>query len=99
VWHCSVAPRPGKLVSERVLRLFAYHHLSGVGNSEREWIEVTPRAFHLRRQLTITEEAQIGPAVDCRGSEEARCRFEAVKAVLPPEAWAIALDEMKEAPQ
>jgi hypothetical protein len=94
VWHCSVAPLAGKLVTERQLRLLAYSHLRGVGDSSCEWVELSSRAFHLRRRLTAPEQLQTGDVMDLRGTEEGRLRFEALRESLPPPLVRMALEEI-----
>ena len=65
--------------------------LAGVGAPDRgEWEEWTGKAFHIRRRLTSAEEDGVGPAVDIRGTEEARGRVQKVVASCPhvPKEWA-----------
>lgn len=48
-------------------------------------------AFHIRRRLTAREQRDVGPAVDIRGSDEARMRAARVGnmlALAPPEVLA-----------
>lgn len=68
-------------------------HLAGVGDRAHEWHEWTGYAYHVQRRLTVDEQAAIGPAVDCRGTDEWQRRFDAVKGVLPEAALQIALRE------
>lgn len=75
VWHVSVASRPGG--SSRELEALCRAELEGVGNPEREWVEVGGVAFHLRRELTLEESAKVGGAVDCRGTPEWELRLRA----------------------
>jgi hypothetical protein len=61
--------------------------LEGVGDSRLgEWIEQgsTPNVVHLRRRLSVEEQSGVGPAVDVRGTDEARLRYAAVFRYLPP---------------
>ena len=67
--------------------------LSGVGDRSKEWIEITDVAYHVRRRLTIAEEECTGPALDIRGTPEARRRFEAIRHALPPIAIHLAVQE------
>jgi hypothetical protein len=54
------------------LRRFAFGALTGVGDvALGEWDEWTGRAFHLRRRLSVIEQAAVGPAIDIRGTPEA----------------------------
>lgn len=65
--------------------------LDGIGDAARgEWREFGPRAFHLRRRLSMTEERGIGPAIDIRGTREARVRVERLRGQVPElvDAWA-----------
>ncbi len=56
------------------LREIALRALSGVGDEARQWEQARPAAFHLRRRLTAAEEAITGPAIDYRGTAEAKFR-------------------------
>lgn len=47
-----------------------------------EWREPARAAFHLRRRLSETEQAVVGPVADIRGTEEARQRAARVGPVL-----------------
>lgn len=59
------------------------HQLRGVGDPRLgEWREWTGRAFHLRRRLSVREQADVGPVVDIRCSVEARHRADALGALL-----------------
>lgn len=58
-----------------------------------QWEEWTGRAFHLRRRLTAEEQANVGPAVDCRGTPEWGRRFAAVEHLLPPMVRGMAHEE------
>ena len=56
--------------------------LEGVGDEvSGQWEEYTGKAFHIRRRLTVEEQEPIGPAVDVRGTAEARNRINAVSIV------------------
>ena len=39
-----------------------------------EWRERGNRVFHIRRRLSAVEQREVGPAVDIRGTDEARQR-------------------------
>jgi hypothetical protein len=57
----------------------AFGELEGLGDPSRgEWRE-WGGTFHLRRRLSFTEELRVGPALDIRGTPEARERV----AMLP----------------
>lgn len=80
MWHASVAN--GKVND---LKRLAFAALNGVGaNLLGEWEQWTGRAFHLRRRLRPEEEAMVGPALDVRGTTEARLRLQNVRRWLPP---------------
>ena len=56
-----------------------------------EWREVGEKAVHIKRRLSDREQRAIGPAVDIRGSDEARMRAGRVGHLLnlmPPETLA-----------
>ena len=58
-----------------VLERETEHQLAGLGDPRAgEWRERGERAFHIRRRLSDREMILVGPAVDIRGSEEARIR-------------------------
>lgn len=67
----------------------ALRALDGLGDPTLgEWQEWTGAAYHIRRRLTPTEQTQVGPAVDIRGTPEARQRVAAIGPLLgyaPPE--------------
>ena len=70
----------------------AERQLAGVGDpSLGEWREAGQKAFHIKRRMTEREQRLIGPAVDIRGSDEARMRAGRVANWLrlaPPELLA-----------
>jgi hypothetical protein len=76
----------------------ALRQLAGVGDASLgEWHEWSGKAFHVRRRLSEREQRRTGPAVDIRGSDEARMRAARVGHMLrfvPPEVLA---DELGEA--
>lgn len=83
-------------MDSRHLRDAAYELLDGYGDAQAgEWTEDRPRAFHLRRRLTLEEAKNIGPAVDCRRTPEAMKRFSAMKAILPEFYLPIAIEELE----
>jgi hypothetical protein len=58
--------------------------LEGVGSRLfGEYENWTGKAYHVRRRLSVEEEAIIGPAVDVRGTREALCRVEMLLAKSP----------------
>lgn len=58
--------------------------LDGVGDEvSGQWEEYTGKAFHVRRRLTIEEQKPIVPAVDIRGTTEARNRINVIMIVQP----------------
>jgi len=66
------------------MRGIAYRELSGVGDAQLgEWTNASPRAFHLRRRLSLQEESIIGPAVDIRGdTAEVERRLKPVRHIV-----------------
>jgi hypothetical protein len=64
--------------------VLALRMLAGVGDASRgEWWERGGFATHLRRRLSVAEDARVGPVVDVRGTAEAARRFAAMKPYLP----------------
>lgn len=58
--------------------------MDGVGDeASGQWEEYTGKAFHIRRRLTVEEQASIGEAIDIRGTKEAMNRINAVRIVVP----------------
>jgi hypothetical protein len=79
VWHASVGRG-----HERDQCLVAWVTLAGVGDASLgEWSERGDLAFHLRRRLSPTEAATIGPVVDVRATAEGARRFAAMRPWLP----------------
>jgi hypothetical protein len=86
VWHASIAPQ-GVVLAEATLRRFAFAALAGVGDAKLgEYEEYSGRAFHLRRRLSLDEQAMVGEVVDVRGTPEAERRLRPVRHLLP-EGW------------
>jgi hypothetical protein len=53
----------------------ALAELDGLGDPALgEWHEWSGSAYHIRRRMTAAEQDRVGPAVDIRGSDEARAR-------------------------
>lgn len=94
VWHSSAASS-SRRIGQTELHRIALRYLAGVGDKDGgEWHEWTGYAIHVRRRLTVEEQASIGDALDCRGTEEGQRRFDAVKAILPVAALKIAEEEL-----
>lgn len=75
---------PGWPASQNFLREQVIEALTGVGDATRgEWHEWSGRAYHLRRRLSADEQAQVGDAVDVRGTPEETRRLAAARAYLP----------------
>ena len=83
MWHSSVA-RHSPSVTDEALELCARLALEGVGDAGRgEWIEVSPRAVHVRRRISVAEERRVPDVCDIRGTLEVAQRLKAVRHVLP----------------
>jgi hypothetical protein len=83
------------LPNSRELRAMAYEMLEGYGDeSLGEWTEDRTKAFHLRRRLSAEEDKRVGPAIDCRTTDEAQQRYDAIKSVLPPQAFYLVQEEV-----
>ncbi len=79
--------RPHKLE----LRGRALIALAGVGDSRLgEWHEWSGYAYHVRRRLSAEEQLVVGPAVDCRGTDEWQKRYEAMAEFIPKMARRLA---------
>jgi hypothetical protein len=79
VWHASVAWQR-IFLPDSELRRIAFELLDGYGDpAAGQWEEKGASAFHLRRRLTETEAALVGPVVDIRGTPEASQRVWAVR--------------------
>lgn len=62
----------------------AFKALEGVGDASLgEWVERTPKAVHIRRRISESEQMVVGGVRDIRGSEEATSRLETLFAVAP----------------
>jgi len=67
------------------LRRLAMKALEGVGETGLgQWEEEGVKAYHVRRRLSESEAAAIGPAVDLRGTKEGLARFLAIRRYIPP---------------
>jgi hypothetical protein len=96
VWHASAATTLKLQFGDtnRWLEKRAREALLHVGNASMgEWVEHTGRAVHVRRRLTLEEEARVGPAVDLRGSAEAREIYDRTYRRLPSSMWRMAKEE------
>jgi len=93
VWHASVS---GPGLPDRITRRLASKALRGVGDPRHEWHETGHVAYHVRRRLTEREAAHVSPVADLRGTLEARARWAALHAELPPAVWRVALEELGE---
>jgi len=61
--------------------------LAGVGEASLgEWDEYGGFAFHVRRRLSVTEAASVGPVVDVRGTPDGRRRCAAMARYVPAAA-------------
>jgi hypothetical protein len=91
-------PVPGIPWRAPTLEKLARRHLALVGDGSKEFVQTTPKAFHLRRRLKPEEEAVIGPVVDVRGTPEALRRFLLMRDVilLSPMAKRVAALELSE---
>lgn len=73
------------MVRSSALREMAFEMLEGYGDASLgEWIEDRPKALHLRRRLTVDEQARVGDPMDCRGTEEGKRRLLAIENMFPP---------------
>lgn len=79
--------------TKETLAQLATAALEGVGDPGAEWHEWTGRAYHIRRLLTKDEQQEIGPAVDCRGTDEWARRYYPIAYRLPAIAQQIAWEE------
>lgn len=83
MWHASIAPQ-GLVLGESTLRRFAFCALAGVGDAALgEYEEYSGFAFHLRRRLSLVEQAEVGDVVDVRATPEAERRLRPVRHLLP----------------
>lgn len=72
VWHASAAHPDRKVRRKAALRA-----LAGVGNARLgEWHEDSPRAYHVRRRLSLLEQQHVGEVLDLRGTVESRVRLD-----------------------
>ena len=86
MWHASVSEhgRPMWLANPRRLESVARSILSGVGDAALgEWVEVGELAVHLRRRVSASEAADVGPVIDMRGTPGAKGRLFRAEQWLP----------------
>lgn len=80
MWHASVSGR-GDAAARRLKALAV---LAGVGDAGLgEWLSDSPVASHVRRRLSESEAAPIGPVVDVRGTDEGALRVSRMASYLP----------------
>ena len=80
------------------LEQIAYKALRGVGDASRgQWIE-RGGAFHLRRRLNAHEDVCVGGLRDLRQTEDGWARYRTAIDRIPPQARALALEEIQDAP-
>lgn len=96
MWHVSLSPMLGVLGKlgrtkaprnqEERDRLVARarDQLEGVGQGPDD-LEWTEKCLHVRRAISDGEAKIVGPAVDVRGTDEARERWAKVRYFLPKE--------------
>lgn len=82
-------------MSDEVMRDHALKELEGVGDEALgQWEERGDVAYHVRRRLTVEEEATIGAACDIRGTPEAQERVSRAWAWLQPSLRRFASEEV-----
>jgi hypothetical protein len=84
VWHASVSGYSAS--SNRTAALLALLGVGDVlaGQWEENGFEQGGIAYHIRRRLSASEAAQVGPVIDIRGTPEAARRLRLVAHLLPP---------------
>lgn len=88
------------LIADSILSEMAFEMLKGYGDeSAGQWIESRPKAFHLRRRLTLEEQNRTGRECDLRGTEEGEKRFETMKQILPQQLLMMAIEELQSSEQ
>jgi hypothetical protein len=85
VWHASIAHHGRRAIplgGEHLAR--AERALHNIGDPMHEWRRVGISAAHLRRRLSLDEQAATGLVMrDIRGTAEAASRLDAVRRWLP----------------
>jgi hypothetical protein len=81
-------------VSTETLRKLCLESLWAVGDDSHQWEEMPRHVYHIRRRLSAIEQAQVGPAVDYRGTDEGPKRFAAMEIFMNPELRQFALEEL-----
>lgn len=98
MWHASFAPAPGLDLSRGSQFDIALDALKGVGDASLgEWRDVGDKAVHVRRRLSVQEQAVIGAACDLRRSDVGVERLEKALRwlnLLPPAFLAYATAEV-----
>lgn len=88
MWHASIA---SPVLREHELERRARAILDGVGDASLgEWLDVRPRALHMRRRLSTAERAIVGDVLDLRGTPEATARLDEIRRAVPgvlPIGW------------
>jgi len=90
VWHASAASTGKSLIGLPKLEQYALEALQAVGDSNLgQWIERGIIAAHVRRRLSVAEEALVGPVVDIRqNAAEVAARLRAVQQLgIVPMTW------------
>lgn len=85
MWHASISDAPWRDArNPEALFPLAEVALTGVGDAALgEWREIGDIAVHLRRRLTASEAAGIGPVIDVRGTWEHTKRLNRIRRYLP----------------
>ena len=84
MWHASISAPVLDARNPEALFAVAEKVLDGVGAASLgEWREIGGVAMHLRRRLTPSEAAVIGPVVDVRGTWEHHKRLNRIRRYLP----------------
>lgn len=89
MWHVSVAQKTNYPLVRR--DTIAREILEGLGDADLgEWVEEGSLALHVRRRLSEDEARGIGPALDIRGTPDARERVRRLVGQIPVaiERWA-----------
>lgn len=87
MWHASASAHRHPIPVLDLERI-CYELLGACGDVlAGEWKESGGQAFHLRRRLSASEAALVGPVVDIRGTPEAERRMRPVASLVP--GWLI----------
>ena len=94
VWHASIAVARG--APWKYARKLALRALAGVGDPLfGEWEHRGAVAFHVRRRLSLSEAAIVGPVQDLRATPAGWARFDAIRWELPARLWSLAEQELR----